>query len=103
VVIYADHRKHYPSLQAFFRSQRISIPRDLGLAVLDAAAHPPGISGVRQAVEQMGLSAVDMLVSRLHQGESGLPRVAKIEKVEGDWVEGSTLRAIVAQPSLVPV
>jgi hypothetical protein len=51
----------------------------------------------------MGLSAVDMLVSRLHQGESGLPRVAKIEKVEGDWVEGSTLRAIVAQPSLVPV
>jgi len=103
VLIYADHAKHYASLQAFFRSQRISIPRDLGLAVLDAAAHPPGISGVRQAVEQMGISAVDMLVSRLHHGESGLPRVAKIEKIEGDWVEGSTLRPIVGQLAVIPV
>lgn len=103
VLIYSDHAKHYASLQAFFRSQRISIPRDLGLAVLDAASHPSGISGVRQGVEQMGISAVDMLVSRLHQGATGLPRLAKIEKVEGDWVEGGTLRSVVDLPVLVPV
>ena len=103
VLIYADHGKHYASLQAFFRAQKISIPRDLGLAVLDAAVHPPGISGVRQGVEQMGFSAVDMLVSRLQQGESGLPRVAKIEKVEGDWVESGTLRPVIVPPVLVPV
>jgi DNA-binding LacI/PurR family transcriptional regulator len=103
VLIYADHRNHYASLQAFFKRERISIPRDLGLAVLDAAVHPPGISGVRQAVEQMGISGVDILVSRLQQGESGLPRVAKIEKVEGDWVESGTLRAVIDPPVLVPV
>jgi DNA-binding LacI/PurR family transcriptional regulator len=103
VIIYADHGKHYASLQAFFDRERISIPDDLGLAVLDAAVHPPGISGVRQAVEQMGISAVDMLVSRLQQGDSGLPRVAKIEKVEGDWVEDGTLRAVIDPPVLVPV
>lgn len=103
VLIYADHGKHYASLQAFFRAQKISIPRDLGLAVLDAVVHPPGISGVRQGVEQMGISAVDMLVSRLQQGESGLPRVVKIEKVEGDWVESGTLRPVIDLPVLVPV
>jgi hypothetical protein len=48
---------------------------------------------VRQGVEQMGISAVDMLVSRLQQGENGRPAVPKIEKVEGDWIEGTTLRA----------
>jgi hypothetical protein len=51
----------------------------------------------------MGISAVDMLVSRLHQGATGLPRLAKIEKVEGDWVEGGTLRSVVDLPVLVPV
>jgi LacI family transcriptional regulator len=103
VILYADHDKHYPSLQEFFKRKRIVIPRDLGLAVLDAAVHPEGISGVRQGVEQMGFSAVDMLVSRLQQGESGLPRVAKIEKVEGDWVESGTLRPVIVPPVLVPV
>lgn len=44
-----------------------------------------------------------MLVSRLQQGESGLPRVAKIEKVEGDWVESGTLRPVIVPPGLVPV
>ena len=93
VIIYADHACHHAGLTEFFRKERLVIPRDLGLAVLDAAVHPEGISGVRQNVEQMGISAVDMLVSRLQQGEGGRPTVWKIEKVEGDWVEGTTLRA----------
>jgi LacI family transcriptional regulator len=94
VIIYADHDKHYPSLQEFFKKRRLAIPQDLGLAVLDAAVHPEGVSGVRQGVEQMGITAVDMLVSRLQQGESGMPMVPKNEKVDGDWVEGTTLRAL---------
>jgi DNA-binding LacI/PurR family transcriptional regulator len=100
-LVYADHGFHYAGLKEFFTARRLAIPRDLGLAVLDAAVHPEGISGVRQSVEQMGVSAVEMLVSRLQQGESGLPRVPKIEKVEGDWIEGGTLRApaAAARPS----
>ncbi len=94
VILYADHDSHYAGLKDFFASRRLSIPRDLGLAVLDAAVHPEGISGVRQSVEQMGVSAVEMLVSRLKLGESGLPQVPKIEKVEGEWIEGQTLRAL---------
>jgi LacI family transcriptional regulator len=92
VIIYADHMCHHAGLTEFFKKERLAVPRDLGLAVLDAAVHPEGISGVRQGVEQMGISAVDMLVSRLQQGESGWPAVPKIEKVEGDWIEGTTLR-----------
>jgi len=102
-LIYADHAKHYPSLQTFFKKERLAIPRDVGLAVLDAAVHPPGIAGVRQNVEQMAISAVDMLVSRLQQGESGLPRVPKIEKVVGDWIEAGTLRPVERAPGLASV
>ena len=93
VIVYADHNKHFSSLEAFFRKQRLVVPRDLGLAVIDASVHPECISGVRQNVEQMGISAVDMLVSRLQQGETGLPKLPKVECVEGDWIEGTTLRA----------
>jgi hypothetical protein len=33
-----------------------------------------------------------MLVSRLQQGETGVPKVPKVESVEGTWIEGETLR-----------
>lgn len=92
-VIYADHAWHDAALAAFFKNQRIVAPRDLGLAVLDAAVHSEGISVVRQRGEQMGISVVDRLVSRLQHGESGFTEVPKIEKVEGEWMEGGTLRA----------
>jgi len=93
VVIYSDHKKHYQPIVSYFEKSRLVVPRDVGLAVIDAAVHPEGVSGVRTSFEQMGFSAVDMLVSRLQQGEAGLPRIAKVECVEGDWVEGVTLRA----------
>jgi LacI family transcriptional regulator len=92
VIVYADHGAHYGTLNAFFKKRRLVVPKDVGLAMLEAAVNPEGISGVRQNFEQMAISAVDMLVSRLQLGEVGMPRVPKVECVEGDWIEGPTLR-----------
>jgi LacI family transcriptional regulator len=94
VIVYADHEQHYASLRRYFDQRQLAVPADLGLAVLDAVARPKGISGVRQDLEQMGINAVDMLVSRLQQGETGLAAVPKVECVEGRWFEGETLRAV---------
>ncbi len=93
VIIYADHSRHYEPIRGFLAEQQVCVPHDIGLAVLDASIHPTGISGVRQNVEQMAVSSVDMLVSRLQQGDTGLPKVPKVECVDGDWIEGTTLRA----------
>jgi len=92
VIIYYDHENHFRSIETFLKKRKLSIPRDIGLAVLDATVHIEGITGVHQNIEQMGISAVDMLISRLQQGETGLPKVAKVESVEGTWIEGDTLR-----------
>jgi LacI family transcriptional regulator len=92
VILYYDHENHYRSIETFLRNRKLAVPRDIGLAVLDATVHIAGVSGVHQNIEQMGVSAVEMLVSRLQQGEAGLPKVAKVESVEGKWIEGETLR-----------
>lgn len=92
VLVYYDHENHYPSIEAFLKKRKLAVPRDIGLAVLDATVHIDGITGVHQNIEQMGVSAVDMLVSRLQHGETGIPKVAKVESVEGTWIEGETLR-----------
>lgn len=92
VIVYYDHENHYPSIETFLKKRKLAVPRDIGLAVLDATVHIDGITGVHQNIEQMGVSAVDMLVSRLQQGETGIPKVAKVESVEGTWIEGETLR-----------
>jgi len=92
VIVYYDHENHFRSIESFLKNRKLVVPRDIGLAVLDATVHIEGVSGVHQNIEQMGVSAVDMVVSRLHQGETALPKVAKIESVEGTWIEGETLR-----------
>jgi DNA-binding LacI/PurR family transcriptional regulator len=92
VIVYYDHENHYRSIETFLKTQQLAVPRDIGLAVLDATVHVEGITGVHQNIEQMGISGVDMLVSRLQQGETGVPKVPKVESVEGTWIEGETLR-----------
>lgn len=91
VIIYSDHFVHYSALGELFKSAALRPPRcrrrHAGVAV-----NPDGISGVRQNFEQMAVGAVDMLVSRLQLGEIGMPKVPKVECVEGDWVEATTLR-----------
>jgi len=92
VIVYYDHENHFRSIKTFLKKQKLAVPRDIGLAVLDATVHVEGITGVHQNIEQMGISGVDMLVSRLQQGETGIPEVPKVESVEGTWIEGETLR-----------
>ncbi len=92
VIVYYDHESHYRSIETFLKNKKLVVPRDIGLAVLDATVQIDDITGVHQNIEQMGISAVDMLVSRLQQGETCIPKVAKVESVEGTWIEGETLR-----------
>lgn len=92
MVICVEYNGHYRAMENYLKKRRLAVPQDVGLALLEAAVHPEGISGVRQNYEQMAISAVDMLVSRLQLGEVEMPSVAKVECVEGDWTEGATLR-----------
>ena len=42
----------------------------------------------------MGTWAVELLVSRIHNQDFGLPVNPRIEMVESRWIEGRTLRPL---------
>lgn len=92
VIVYCEHSAFYPQVNAYFEQRGLRVPQDIGLASIDCSVHPDWLSGVRQHTEHLGVSAVDMLVGRVQQRDFGLPRIPKTEFVEGDWVEGRTLR-----------
>jgi len=76
----------------FLAGRDIHIPRSLGLALLDMTPDPDHFSGIRQDFEQIGQSAVEMLIEQVALAPLMLQRAPKIELVEGTWHEGRTLR-----------
>jgi DNA-binding LacI/PurR family transcriptional regulator len=69
------------------------IPRDIGLALLACPELGDRWSGVYQNGRMIGALAVDTLISMVERHEHGLPPQATTLMVEGQWNEGSTLRA----------
>ncbi|HVU15403.1 MAG TPA: LacI family DNA-binding transcriptional regulator [Candidatus Didemnitutus sp.] len=69
-----------------------SMPADVGLVSLDVTSVHQDWSGVEQHSNEIGRAAVDMLFSKLHAGERGIPRLPRTVQVHGDWHEGRTLR-----------
>jgi len=80
-------------LLATLKERGLRVPLDVGLALIDSSTHPANISGVRSNLEQCGKSAVELLVSVLQQGRSGPPATPTVICVDGDWIEGKTIRA----------
>lgn len=50
-------------------------------------------SGVRLPFAELASAAVDLTVGQIHRNERGIPSIRKAVLVEGEWVEGSSLRA----------
>lgn len=71
----------------------MAVPDDIGLANLNLVADVSDWSGVDEQHEEIGASAVDILIGALSRNELGLPRQPRKVLVPGEWVAGSTLRA----------
>ena len=71
----------------------LEVPRDLGVAVLSHLVEGTGFSGLQQNQWLMGAWAVELLAARLANRDLGIPTNPRIEMVESEWVEGSSLRS----------
>ncbi|MBT65242.1 MAG: hypothetical protein CML13_18760 [Puniceicoccaceae bacterium] len=68
------------------------LPMDqIGYATLSWKAEDLQCSGVKQPFNDLGASAVDLVVAQIHRNERGIPQAPKAILMEGEWVEGSTL------------
>jgi LacI family transcriptional regulator len=66
--------------------------QDVGVVALSQVLGRTGLSGIEENERLMGEWAVELLVSRIMVHDFDLPSHPRVEMVEGDWVEGRTLR-----------
>lgn len=74
------------------RERGIRVPEDVGF--VDTQLPPDGsrdhYSGINQNSRQIGVAAVDLLVSMMHRREVGVPEVMSHVLIEGSWHEGKS-------------
>lgn len=64
------------------------------MAVLSHILEGTGWSGLQQNQPMMGAWAVELLASRIANQDFGFPKYPRIEMVESEWVEGTTLKQV---------
>jgi LacI family transcriptional regulator len=86
---------HLPDMIARFRAVlkrlQIGIPKRLGVAVLSHQVEGTGFTGLQQNQLLMGAWAVELLAARIANYDHGIPANPRIEMVESEWVNGSSL------------
>ena len=75
---------------------------DIGVAGIALTENDAFLAGILERDEEIGMTAVDMLVTILRNGERGVPAVPQRTHIEGRWIEGETLRPVLPLPSASP-
>jgi LacI family transcriptional regulator len=68
------------------------IPEDIGLVVLAQPNRGAAITGIVEHNEEVGMTAVDMVVAMVNRQERGTPVTPQTVLIENGWREGGTLR-----------
>jgi len=79
-----------PQARDMLAAAGLRVPEDIGLAansVLDGHAD----AGIHQTPEEIGRSAVLLLISLLHDNDRGFPSISHELLVKGRWVDGASL------------
>lgn len=71
----------------------LRVPEDIGFVTLsNYEGYEAGYAGVDERSDVVGTAAIDVLTAHLQRHESGLPENRKLTLLEGEWLEGRTLR-----------
>ncbi len=92
VVVFVHVSGTLTEFKTVLRSNRIRVPRDLGVAVITQLLGTSGFSGMQQNHQVMGTRMVELLASLILNLDIGFPTHPRIEMVESDWVEAGSLR-----------
>ena len=86
-----------------FSELGLRVPQDVGFANLALVGDDDETAGVNQNSELVGAAAVDLVDAQLRRNERGVPRHSKTVLISGEWVAGSTVRDLRANPARVRV
>ncbi|MFA6959253.1 MAG: LacI family DNA-binding transcriptional regulator [Opitutaceae bacterium] len=99
-MFHAWFRKHRPdvifTLHTVVREWLADIgvlaPRDVGLIQLERRRGCEDWAGMEQHNDLTGEAAVDMLVTLVHNNETGVPLFPRATLIGGSWADGTTVR-----------
>lgn len=69
----------------------VRVPEDVGTLALSQVLEGTPFSGLQENQRLMGEWAVEMLVSRIINGDFGIPSHPRLEMVESLWIDGESL------------
>ncbi|MBM3852270.1 MAG: LacI family transcriptional regulator [Verrucomicrobia bacterium] len=71
-----------------------AVPARIGYLSLSTGSHlARPVSGIDEAPDRIGATAIDLLAAKILHFERGLPDARKLVLIDGVWREGATLRA----------
>ncbi|HEY9247922.1 MAG TPA: LacI family DNA-binding transcriptional regulator, partial [Rariglobus sp.] len=82
-----------PRLLRIIKAAGLFVPRDIGVACPTVPGMESSLAGIYENSRHIGETAVDTLVSMIHQGDRGVPETPHYIHVPGVWIPGKTLRA----------
>lgn len=82
----------YPQVCECCEAMGLSIPADIGVAIVSNVPQGGELSGIHEHSEQIGAVAVDVLSRMLYHNERGVPKFPQRIMIDGAWVEGTTVR-----------
>ncbi|MEM9158097.1 MAG: LacI family DNA-binding transcriptional regulator [Verrucomicrobiota bacterium] len=74
----------------------LSVPEDVGFFSLNLHHTDRKTAGLNLRPDLLGVAAIEVLVSQIHMQKRGVPKIAYTTSLEGEWVDGDTLKAIEA-------
>lgn len=83
----------YNNVLTWLRSAGLEIPDDVGVIQLEWRSSRPEIAGMNQHNLVTGEAAVDMVVSQIHNNETGVQEFPRATLIGASWVDGTTVRA----------
>lgn len=77
----------------WLESLGVRFPEEIGLACL-ATPVRPGFARIEEKAEEVGATALEVVASKIARNEHGLPKHPKITMIEGEWINGDSVRHI---------
>jgi hypothetical protein len=91
-----------PLVKKWLQNLKLALPEDISLISLSLRERD-GTTGIDQRPADIGRSAVNVLVRELFLNHYGLPEIPELTLVQGQWVEGTTLRVAGNAKPLLPI
>jgi Transcriptional regulators len=82
----------YNVVRQWLKALNYSVPEDIGLIQLEWREDRPEWAGMNQHNDRAGEAAVDMVISMIHSGESGVPEFPRATLIGGTWTDGITVK-----------